>query len=134
MDQQLIKEIITSGSAMLKDFASAAKTTGEHMYGVLVKQQYVEGIGLLVETLVGLITLIVILKVVILPIMKWAKINVAKKSYGGDEYYFFAGLASVLMIGVSMILIYTLGEAIKHILNPEYYAIKFIFEQVRPVN
>ena len=130
MDTQLTREILASGSAALGEFAKTAKTTAEHLYQVIVHQSVVEGIG----TIVTIFAIFIIFLASIRPLKSlWQSAKRAEdndNSYGsGGGYFFGASIVTVTSVITVIILIVNLGEAIKHILNPEFYAIKFILDK-----
>mgnify|MGYP001576749024 CR=1 FL=1 len=127
MDKELVREIIASGSALLKDFAHAAKTTGEHVYSVLVHQQYVEGIGNLVIVCVLALTGFFLVYPLSKKMFNWATKN---DNYG--DHYMGATFGTMGLIILTLILVLVLGDAVKHLLNPEYYALQTIFDTVKP--
>lgn len=129
MDKELMREIIASGSAALKDFAQAAKTTGEHVYGVLVRQQMVEGISMIIALILFIVSLATVWIRVVHPRYKKSK---AKESYSSGDPEFFAGLSIFLFILFIGALCIFLSLAIQKVLNPEFFAIKFIFDTVKP--
>lgn len=130
MDKELVKEIVASGSAALSALAEAAKTTAEHLYSVLIRQQIVEGLVLLIQ---------IVLYCLVAwfgggKIYKWVKKGVnAPDSYPSAEgEYIVSGLIAFMALSAAtMLMLRFVGEAIGKLVNPEYYAIKFILESAR---
>lgn len=123
MTPDLVREIIASGSAMLSSMAQAAKTTGEHLYSVLVRQQMIEGIG----NLIGVSFLIFFTWL----IFKKFSVPYYKKCRDNSDEQFGIVVVSILLWVVGVILTFFITDAVKHIINPEFYALKFIFDSVK---
>jgi hypothetical protein len=124
MDKEMAQQLIASGSAALTALAEAAKTTGEHLYGILVRQQTVEGIGSLVAW--GSYLLVVALLVKLL----YPKAKQVVEPGSSEDAFFL-----ILLFIVGLILLFiawgNMQDAFQHILNPEYYALKFLIESVK---
>mgnify|MGYP001576965186 FL=1 len=120
MDKELVKEIIASGSAFLTSVAVVAKTTGEHLYGVIVRQQLIDGISILIS--IGMFFLLNIITLITINNCGKGKSSDTKE----DLFYLF-----LFFIFAYLILSIILVDPIQKILNPEYFAIKFIIESVK---
>ncbi len=122
----MIQSIIASGSAALAKLAQVAGQTAEHFYGILVRQQMVEGIGTLIS--VGLWTIINI--IVCKKLLVWYQRTHKTDHYGNSEAE-SAIFLGILVLFVSFVLVLFVGEAVQKIINPEFYAIKFVFDAVK---
>lgn len=90
----------------------------KHVYGVLVRQQVIDGITSLL--CVGLAAIIIFF--CILGLRELNKMN-------SEEAGFMTGLV-VLIIAFLIYIFVTLPGGIGHIVNPEYYAIQEILENI----
>lgn len=132
MDKDFIQQIIASGSAMLTSMAQAAKTTGEHLYMVLVKQQAVDGMGMILFPFLLSIIMLPISYKLIVWAQKEDKAVEKKNGWNTGNNMFNVCMALVLLWIVAAGGIAILTSGIKHIVNPEYYAIEFIIDSVKP--
>ena len=125
MNKEFVQNLISSGAAALSSMAQAAKTTGEHLYSVLIRQQFVEGIGAIVSILIFIIFSIIDIKFFI----RWYKKEIKADKYSDLAVgIIFMGIFSILAIGLLSGLFQT---AIQKMINPEFYALKFIFESIK---
>lgn len=125
MDKEMVQQIIASGSAVLSSLAQAAKTTGEHLYWVLVNYQVVNGIAGIVAWVSYLITVSFIGKFIFI------KTNNAVKN-GADEASWVAAFGVYFLLCVFLFFAWSqMQVSVEQILAPEYYAIKFLFESVK---
>jgi small-conductance mechanosensitive channel len=109
--------------------ALAAKlgVAAEHVYGVLVRQQVAEGI---VDIVVGTLVLAVLIFALIVLIKKVELPHIV------DEFdllgYVFVAAISLLIIGLpGGYAVSEISDGIKHVINPEYYAIREILDAVK---
>lgn len=131
MDQKFWNTLLDRTSNALTQAAHVLGQATTHVYEVLVKQQVVEGVGTLVEIgFFGIITLI-FWKILFEKYWTWTLKKERDASRGEQGMYAFG--AAVITLGMLALIItgtVMLGDAVKHILNPEFYAIQYIFEQV----
>jgi len=142
MGEQILNQI----DEYVKALAETLGVASEHVYGVLVRQQIIEGIVFIAITLLCLLLLFIILFILhgiffksdyeteivtnywgdkkkkIIPKNKWAKILASQFVQDGYAWA-IAGFISFVLIVVSLI---TGIHAIGRLFNPEYYAIKEI--------
>ena len=131
MDKAFVQDIIASGSAMLTSMAQAAKTTGEHLYGVLVKQQMVEGISSLASFLL-LIPFFFYAKSIWIAGQKEIKKGKESNSYFDESNIYIPVVFFIALSFMILLLITSQFEtAIQKIINPEYFAIKFLIDSVK---
>lgn len=108
----------------------------EYVWVVLVKQMFVQGFGWAVAGIAAMVLCLVAVKLVF-----WSyevgKPLVDKQT---DSYYSTKGngymaicvistIASVVLFGLASVFAYF---AIAHFINPDFYAIKFLIDAVRP--
>lgn len=112
----------------IDELAKQLGVAATHVYEVLVKQQFVEGISLLVKAGIWILVLLLVWTLMKkLVFNNWGKL--------GDDGQFacffvilFVSIASVI-IGFKIVEWLTLG--IKMLLNPEYYALDTLMEFVK---
>src|SRR3990167_6409897 len=125
MDKELVREIIASGSATLSKLAEVAGSTAQHIYTVLVRQQFVDGVTTLVQLALWCF------------LMYFGGMKIWRWHNAGDEYS-DRGLGAIIvgigLVIVSFAVVGFLGAAVGKFINPEYYALKFLFESVRSTN
>ena len=126
MNDKLVGKV----SEYIDAVATKLGVAAEHVYGLLVRQQVTEGV-------VNIVSGLVILAVLITLIVFTARKIGSKLDFG---YMDGADLAMLLIfggIGVALIggcLYFGLSvttDGIKHLMNPEYYAIKEIIKAVK---
>lgn len=136
MSEDLVREILAKGEALVASLAQQLGQTAAHVYGVIVKQQVVEGIS---SILWGVFSLLFVLF-----LANTAK-NIYKKVYAhflaqdgnseGDAVFagaLCAGVIAFIMFMVWPIIATSIIDGIKKVINPEYYAIEFLLDQVKP--
>ena len=129
MDKEIQKQLLERSSGFIDKASQTLGQTAAHVYEVLVKQQFVEGIGSLVS--------IALFGVVFIAGMKWY-IDLVKKPWKEDsDDQFPIVLLGLVIAGVGgLVLGFAVGEvsiAIQKLINPEFFAIKFIFETAKGV-
>jgi small-conductance mechanosensitive channel len=109
--------------------ALAAKlgVAAEHVYGVLVRQQVAEGI---VDIIVGALVLAVLIFALMVLIKKVELPRIV------DEFdllgYVFVAAILLLIIGLpGSYAVSEISDGIKHVINPEYYAIREILNAIK---
>jgi small-conductance mechanosensitive channel len=109
--------------------ALAAKlgVAAEHVYGVLVRQQVAEGI---VNIIVGTLVLAVLIFALMVLIKKVELPRIV------DEFdllgYVFVAAILLLIIGLpGSYAVSEISDGIKHVINPEYYAIREILNAIK---
>ncbi|EMT54778.1 hypothetical protein I532_04200 [Brevibacillus borstelensis AK1] len=97
----------------LEQMAAKLGVAAEHVYGVLVRQQVAEGWTYVVLA-VGLLLI-----VLLCGIASWATRN---------DYENFSANAFITGCGAFLLCLLACGAGVRHIINPEYYAIREIME------
>ena len=114
---QIIEEIRPAMEKMAEQLGVAS----EFLWGVLIKQQYINGIFGIGWCILG---------IAILGLLAWSI-----KKWGNVLFEMSDGMVILIwvIVGTLGILALILGfrEAINHLVNPEYQAIKDIFEFIR---
>ena len=109
-------------SGAISSLADALKVSAEHVYMVLVRQQVAEGISV--------VLLLVVF--IIIAIMFSRNFNKADyKDSQGNRHATMSIILGICTAVLGVILIFILPEAIIKLINPEYGAIKEIFELVK---
>ncbi len=114
-----VREVYTDVKAGLTGIAQALKVPAEHVYGVMIKQQ-------IVKSVVDLILILIAVAVFVL-LMKYYK-YLRNKDASEPQHFFGAAFGSIgafIYIGWAMS---HLGEMVTGFINPEYGALKDIFE------
>lgn len=122
-----MQQLLDKSSNFISEAAKILGQTASHVYQVLVRQSLVEGIGSIVQILI-LGIFIFIYSILFSNFIKknW-------KNYSDDGQ--FACVLGGVMLTIIIIsgVFWASGEialAIQKIINPEYFAIKFIFDSV----
>ncbi|QEG04313.1 hypothetical protein [Bacillus phage BC-T25] len=117
----------------IDELAKQLGVAATHVYEVLVKQQFVEGVSLMVKAGVWIAVLILVWTLLHKLIFKrWHKYS---DPTGYDETQFMLAIVVVIVgiisaiVGWNIVDWVTLG--IKKLLNPEYYALQDIMEFVK---
>ena len=117
---QTTKEVIEVVTTSLQPLADKLGTNGQYIWGLQVKQAYVDGSIALVGLLFGL-------AIVVLTVFLNLK-------YSNDEYYdfnfWFVVSVIPIIIGVSFIYI-TIVTVFTSFINPEYYALQHLIHLVK---
>jgi small-conductance mechanosensitive channel len=109
--------------------ALAAKlgVAAEHVYGVLVRQQVAEGI---VDIVVGTLVLAVLI-FALMVLIKKVELPRIVDEFDLLEYVFVAAIL-LLIIGLpGSYAVSEISDGIKHVINPEYYAIREILNAIK---
>ncbi len=117
MNEKFQEKIIEYIDALAAKLGVAA----EHVYGVLVRQQVVEGIVYTVVTAILLLTSIAMCKELVKQILN-------SEDFSGKEIIF--GFALILTGVIVVATVTFLPDQILKIYNPEYYAIKTILDAI----
>lgn len=116
-------KIYEKATEYIESLASSLGVAAEHVYGILVKQQYVTGIADAIFAVIFAIVVTICYKV-----GKW--LATSEMAYRKDwEWLTFIPV----LIGVFAIVFMcvSLYSAIGHLVNPEYYAIKEIMDVLK---
>lgn len=112
----------------IDELAKQLGVAAEHVYEILVRQQYVDGIGMLVKSGIWIVLFLVVwIAMTKLFYKKWDRIE--------DDAQFGIGMLSLVLGIVTVIMTFiiigdvTLG--IKKLLNPEYYALEDIMQFIQ---
>ena len=122
--ERIVEKYSTKAVDAISGLAEALKVPAEHVYGVLVRQQVAEGIALIGYLFLTLLFLFIF----------WKAQGKANWNSDGNFYNWVAIISGIIsFIGI---IIVTLGLdiAIIKIYNPEYGAIKEIFELIGGAN
>lgn len=115
----------------INELAKQLGVAAEHVYGVLIRQQYTEAIGSLVQDFVWIVVWIMM---IIFIVKGWKRANYWL-SKGDDGWQYGMIIATVFCsIASIFILVFVtadLKEAIMKLLNPEYYALKDIMDFIQ---
>jgi hypothetical protein len=118
--------------AYIAELAKQLGVAAEHVYGVMIRQQYTEAVGLFVEN--GLWLLIWL---TLIPILVWGwkkTIRVARETRD-DDYYIGVTVCTIIFAIVFIPCIVDIVGDIKlatmKMINPEYYALKDIMEFIQ---
>jgi hypothetical protein len=125
MDKEMVQKLVENGTATLQSLAQAAKTTGEHLYGILVRQQMVDGIASIIAWTCYLISMFFIGKFIV------GFTSKKHKKYENGEIWLYAFVIYILVLFFGFALFSSLQGSLEQILNPEYFAIKFLLEAVK---
>lgn len=128
MDKEIQKELLNKTGDFINQAAHTLGATAQHVYEVLVRQQFVEGIG----TLLGIGSFVVIMLVSTVMYTsifkkKWGEMD----SEAQTGVVVLGGIGFIILAFVLSITMTFVAEAIQKMINPEFYAIKFIFESVK---
>lgn len=123
-------KLVGKASEYIDAVATKLGVAAEHVYGLLVRQQITEGI---VDIISGVAITAVITALIVFTANKLKgklKFNTADEIdmmamllFGGIGLMFFGGLLCAGFLLTT--------DGIKHVINPEYYAIKEIIEAVK---
>ena len=127
MNIENVKSIIESLKPALEVLSQKIGEGGAYAFELAVRQQYVDGaIGAFVA-IVGIITLIALVK-------GWSALEKWKEdggSYSGREPLFYILVITVVAFAIPMFIFGTI-TAIQHFMNPEWQAIVDIAKLVNP--
>lgn len=137
------REVYNDAKEVIKDLASALKTTSEHVYGVLVKQAMVNSITLIICLVIGILLMSQCFKYMNKlrgEYTQW-KIEQSGKNEGGyyrDQDYSPSTILIIQIViygvgGLSFILavITNIELLVTGFINPEYSAIEKIIELLK---
>lgn len=128
MNKEIQKALLDKSSHFIDQAAQTLGQGAAHVYQVLVKQQFVEGLATIISIVLSGTLIIISLSI----FFHYGKKNWS--NWDDDEKAgFVMGGGFLLLVGFLVISIASneLAEAIKKLINPEFYAIKFIFESVK---
>lgn len=124
----LYKQIYGDVKVAISGMADALRVGAEHVYEVLVKQQFVNSISNIVA-IIGMILLLIMFYKAIL--YSYPKIDEDK-----DTFYDFIFVSSTILGSITFILFivffsYTIPETVTGFVNPEYGAMKELITWVK---
>lgn len=125
MDKEIQKQLLDKSSDFINQAAQVLGATAQHVYDVLVRQQLVEGIS----TLVGIPLMILLCWIILKPFVVFGYKKTQEDSYSAWEM--LTPLISIVGGLIIFGLTFWMMDGLAHIINPEYYAIKFIFEMAK---
>ncbi|MGN9867353.1 hypothetical protein [Bacillus swezeyi] len=107
--------------------AAKLGVAAEHVYGVLVKQQIVNGV-------IGVVSTIVILALLGIALLKLIRKGIEHQktlsSFDTSPYMIVAVLVGIALALVVIVSFFVIPIGINQIINPEYYAIKEILDTI----
>jgi len=124
---------------LILDFLSKldeqVSSTGQEVFKIYMQQSYVDGISSLIWASVLFLIFIVGCGIVSFKILKYAKKLKEKDDYDEEEYI-IAMVISIAVIVVSIIIFLIFGmseltNGIKHLINPQYYALQDLSNAVK---
>ena len=124
---------------LILDFLSKldeqVSSTGQEVFKIYMQQSYVDGISSLIWASVLFLIFIVGCGIVSFKILKYAKKLKEKDDYDEEEYI-IAMVISIAVIVVSIIIFLIFGmseltNGIKHLINPQYYALQDLANAVK---
>lgn len=126
MDSKIQQQLLDKTSAFLQQASHTLGTGASHVYAVLIRQQFVEGATSIIQFVIGMIFILIGLP------RLWSACKKADKE-GDDDGFALVG-GGILGVGLFLmfgaLILSALGDAIGKLINPEYYAISFIFNQL----
>ncbi len=125
MDQKIQQQLLDKSSQFINQAARILGQTSGHVYSVLVRQQVIDGIA-------NILSLILFFAIVIIPSMLVMKKAWAwhKEDEQSEAAMVMLIIGPILFIIVGLIIATTLQSSLEQIFNPEYFAIKFIFDSI----
>lgn len=123
-------EVIEKVDAYIKSLADSLGVAAEHVYGLLVKQQIVEGAVELLLFSIILISGFIFCKTISTKTKDFRENYKGKRITGlGEDILLFLIYASWVFYGLAVIIaLCTFPSSIGKLINPEYYAIKEILD------
>lgn len=129
--------ISTSTVQAIKDAMSpigaAIGKGAEYGWTVLIKQQYVVGFGDLFLALGSLIVLVIAYRFAIFTFNKQIEIGKVDQ-YNDGGYGILCGLSVVAGAVAFCILLAALYGGVAHFINPDFYALQFLVDAVKPAS
>ena len=116
------EKIYEKATEYIETLASSMGVAAEHVYGVLVRQQFAEGITLTVLLPVILVVLGLILRFCI---------KKQNENYNDDGYMVATVLLGIFTGLLLVVSLFVIPESIMKMINPEYYAIKEIMDVLK---
>jgi len=128
MDTKLILDFLSK-------LGEQVSSTGQEVFKIYMQQSYVDGISSLIWAAVLFLIFIVGSGIVSFKILKYAKKLKEKDDYDEEEYI-IAMVISIAVIVVSIIIFLIFGmseltNGIKHLINPQYYALQDLANAVK---
>jgi hypothetical protein len=126
MDVKIQQQLLDRSSDFINKASQTLGSTGAHVYEVLVRQQVVSGIG----TIVAIILFCIIAAVSFFQYYQFAKrhMDESDDGFGWICGGIFGGFFFLMIVVIGVV---ALSDSVQHILNPEYYAISFIFDTIK---
>lgn len=98
----------------------------DHIWPVLVRQSYADAA---MDGVLAIAAFVLIFKA-----FAWSKYwfkEAEEEKYGGDFQAFAGFVCSVLTVGCVLLVVYGLGDGLRHLINPEYYALQSVLDVFR---
>ena len=108
---------------LLKELVEYIKTASPQLWAILIKQAYVEAVGHLLWTMFLMGVTYALYRV-----GKWSQVKKENDEFSDWEY---AAIFSYLVAGITFIIGFAfLVSTTKWFINPEFYAIRYILQQL----
>lgn len=115
----------TAIAPLIEQLAAKLGVAAEHLWGVLVRQAVVDGVGGLIISVFAAIAIFCTIKFTPSLVNKDSELQELTWQGGVACLLIIAGIVSIVVLPVSLI------GGIKHVLNPEYYAFMDIMSQIK---
>lgn len=122
----LIEKTEDFGS-VIDELAKQMGVAAEHIYEVIVRQQYVEGISGLIGS-----GLFFIFAIILMIVSLKSRKRLLNEGYAdGSDMIAFRWIGIVISFIIVIVVLFTTIAYLKMLLNPEFYALKDIMELIR---
>jgi hypothetical protein len=126
------EKVFNKATEYIDAIAAKLGVAAEHVYGILVRQQYVEGITTILGSLIFVaVTFFISRKVT--ELTRNMREEAKKKSYTdvSDDMVVVACVLGWIVFFLSLIFAaFAIPDSIAQLVNPEYYAVKEIFDVI----
>lgn len=124
---EYIQTILDNGAKLMGQLAGQIGATAQHLYAVVVRQQFAEGLATILSwSLIGWLGYWGLSKT-----WKTVQSGIAKKKNESETYVLAGAIISIaIVIAVINIVPIFIGALLK-IINPEFYAVKLIFDAAK---
>ena len=125
MNPENINQIIEQIKPAMSKMAEQLGVSMDFLWEVLLKQQYVEGFLAVGHVIIGIIAIPFLVKF-------WKKCMKEMSENNMSDYVLVLGfVCAPLTLLVALIICLNFEMAVSHLVNPEYQAIKDIFEFIK---
>lgn len=128
-----ITALIPQVTAVIKQMSQAMGVAAEHLYAVLVRQMFAEGVaGFVTDSL-----LTVALVVSIVTLVRWGLWLYGNDSRRGSDFHDFgypllASIGGGVLVVLLVCVVSSIETSVLKMVNPEYYAIERVIDKVNP--